>query len=501
MNPSMKKLVILVGLVSLIAAGCTKDIPGMDPTAPQDVVFTSNISDGGALKGMQSGDPVGCSNPDADYALVVIDDQTFYPAVFMVDGVLFTQAVKLVPNLHILRTFALMDDNGTPNDRGDDKIVRATPERESDFSVFVTNPVSFGFQVAPFDKSEIPVEVLCFEETKYKDFGFSWFTASEASVRQLWFFGDFCTKNYLDYAGSEYEYQFHGLQIDMPAIFKIEVLDNGMSVATYTNQEYHGEGKPLSVKVSDRIGAEDNFELKLYIMLKTGDNFGFKYMNSWFFKDNEQLVTQNGVGPGADGVYDFVVGNCNAQMADFAFAPYMNLPEEANMSVSIPQDQPTRQGYLKINFFGIGTGYDLNNGNFDAFCFDRTTDIATGTQYNVKMYSTLIPAPALPERIRGKEWDRVNWLANHLEQFDGYQWYELQQALWKIEDPTWTGAAFGGVPAVSFSTGTSLAKRMVEAASAFGDGYVPLPGGWAAVACISPDAAKPIQTVFTVVDP
>lgn len=497
----MKKLVFIFGMVSLLAAGCTKDIPGLDPSTPQDVVFTSALADGGTLKGMKSGDPVGCSNPDADYALVVIDDQTYYPAVFVVDGVLYTQAIRLVPNLHILRTFALMDDNGTPDNRTDDKIVRATPERDSDFSAFVSNPVSFGFQVAPFEKSEVPVEVLCFEETKYQNFGFAWFTASEASVRQLWFFGDFCTKNFQEYAGSEYEYQFHGLQVDMPAIFKIEVLDNGMSIATYSNEEYHGEGKPLSVKVSDRVGLEDNFELRLYIMLKTGDTFGFKYMNSWFFKDNEQIVTQNGVGPGADGVYDFVLGNCNAQMADFAFAPYMNLPEEANMSVTVPENQDSRKSYLTINFFGIGTGYDIGNGKMEGFCFDRTTDIGTGTLYGIKMYSTLIPSSALPERIRNKEWDRVNWLANHLEQFDGYKWFELQQALWKLEDPNWTGAAYGGVPAVSFNSGTSIAKRMVDAAAAFGDGYVPLPGGWAAVACLHTDATRPIQTVFTIVDP
>ena len=494
----MKKLALLIGTAAMIFTSCTQENPGIDENLPQDVIFTSSLVDGG-LKAGKAGTP-DCDNPEADYAMVIVDDQTYYPAVFTVNGVLYTQAIKLDVDLHILKTFVLMDDNGTPNDRTDDAIVRATPEEGSDFAVFVQNPVSFGFQVNAFEKIEVPVEVLCFEETTYENFGFAWFKPIEASVRQMWFFGDFCTKFFEDYVGSEYEHQVHGLQLDMPAIFRIELYNNDQLVSTYSNEEYHGEGKPLSVKYSDNAAQVDNFELKLYILVKIGDGFGFKYMNSWFFKDNEQLVTQNGTGPGEDGVYDFVLGNCNALQADFAFAPYMNLPSTANMSVSIPGNQ-NRDCYLTMNFSGIGNGFDIANGSLDGFCFDRGTVIGVGTTYNVEVYSSLLPGSVLPDRISDKEWDRVNWLANHLEQFEGFTWYEFQQALWKLEDPTWNGASNGGVPAVNFNDPNSMAKKMVDAAVAFGDGYVPLPGGWAAVACINADPASPIQTVFTIVDP
>jgi hypothetical protein len=495
----MKKLALFTGIAVMVFASCTKESPVMDPNTPQEVTFSSILLDGG-LKSEKAGSPVTCSNPEADYAMIVIDNQTYYPSVFTVNGVLYTQAVKLVPGVHELKTFALMDNNGTPDDTSDDKVVRATPEKGSDFSVFVSTPLSLNFQVNAFEKVEIPIEVLCFEETKYQNFGFAWFLTKESTIRQKWFFGDFCTKYYQDYVGSAYEHQAHGLQLDMPAIFKIEVYNGGNLVSTYSNESYYGEGKPLSVKYSDVVNKVDQFELKLYILVKIGDSFGYKYMNSWFFEDAEELPTQNGNGPGGDGVYDFVLGNCNAEQADFAFAPYMNLPESASMYVTLPGDTD-RKSYLTMHFSNIGNGFDIANGSLDGFCFDRGTTIYTSTNYSVQVYSTLLPASVLPERIRDKEWDRVNWLANHLNQFEGYTWYELQQVLWKLEDPTWTGNSNGGVPAVSFSDPNSMAKKMLDAAVTYGDGFVPLPGGWAAVACINSDAAHPIQTVFTIVDP
>jgi len=502
----MKRFALLFWIGALIFTSCTKETPGTDPNAPQDVIFTSVVENGG-LKGLKADDPTVCSNPAADYAQIVIRkigttiDETYTPSVFTVNNVLYTQAVKLTPDSYEVILFTLMDNNNTPDNTSDDVIVRATPNTGSDFSVFVSATLPIPFTVAPFQKLEIPIEVLCFQETTYKNFGFAWFRATEATVRQMWFFGDFCTKYYKDYAGSAYANQSQGLQVDMPAIFKVEVYNNGNLVSTYSNESYFGEGKPLEVKYSDVVNKVDNFELKLYILVQIGDSFGYKYMNSWFFEDAEELDTQLGTGPGGDGVYDFVLGNCNAEQADFAFAPYMNLPESANLYATLPNDDANRTSYLTMHFSNIGNGYDIANGSLAGFCFDRTTTIYTNTNYNVSIYSTLLPASVLPDRIKNKEWDRVNWLANHLNQFAGYKWWELQQVLWKLEDPSWNGASEGGVPSVNFNDLNGMAKKMLDAANLNGDGFVPLPGGWAAVACINADASHPIQTVFTIVDP
>ncbi len=510
----MKKFALLIGTAALVFASCTKEMPGTDPNAPQDVIFTSPLTDGG-LKGLKTGPPALCTNPDADYALVAIGDKTFYPAVFTVNNVLYTQAIKLAPGTHVLSTFALIHDvnhdtqfnvDGTRSNFSDDVVVRATPQTGSDFAPFVTSPVSINFTVNAFEKVEIPVEVLCFEEAKYTSFGFAWFKPIETTVREMVFFGDFCTKFYLDYSTSDYGKQVGGVKVDMPAIFRIDVHMNGNATPakTYTNgtaAANWGVGSPVVVKYSDKPGVVDNYEFKLYILVKVGTGFEYKYMNSWLFKDNEQLVTQNGTGPGLDGVYDFVLGNCNALQADFAFAPYMNLPGTATMVVTTNNDA-IRLSYFKMALSGIGAGFDIQNTTptttVDAFCNDREVYITTGQSYPISVYSTLLPSSALPASIQTKEWDRVNWLANHLGQFAGYLWSDFQQVLWKLDDPSWTGAANGGVPAVNFGDPTSMASKMLAAAIARGDGYVPLPGGWAAVACV---AGPTVQTIFTIVDP
>ncbi|HBB91787.1 MAG: hypothetical protein A2X22_08170 [Bacteroidetes bacterium GWF2_49_14] len=500
----MKKYALLIATAALVFASCTKEMPGTDPTAPQDVIFTSPLTEGG-LKGLKSGPPAVCSNPDADYALIIIEDRsvtpyvvsTYKPAVFTVNNVLYTQAIKLTPATYTVTTFALMSNSGTPADESDDVIVRATPNGDSDFAQFVTSPLDMTFSVFAFEKVEIEIEVLCFEEANYQSFGFAWFKPIESTVREMVFFGDFCTKFYLDYAGSAYAGQENGLKVDMPAIFKIEVWENGVLKGTYDNTPWLGEGQPLVVKYSDKSATVENFEFKLFILVKVGETFEYKYMNSWLFKDNEQLVTNIGTGPGADGVYDFVLGNCNAVLADFAFAPYMNLPGTANMVVNLNND-PIRLSYFKMTLTGIGSGFDIHNSTLDAFCNDRNVFITMGQNYPVDIYSSLLPATALPANIQNKEWDRVNWLANHLDQFAGYTWYEFQQVLWKLDDPTWNGAANGGVDAVDFSDANSRASKMYAAASAYGDGYVPLPGGWAAVVCV---AGSNVQTIFTIVDP
>jgi hypothetical protein len=380
----MKKLFFLTAMIAVLFSSCTPENPGPDPATPQDVIFSSTF-DGGGFK---SDDPFSCSNPPADYAMLVIEQggvtTTYYPAVFYLNGVLYTQAVKLAPGDYQLTEFVLMHAEGDPNDRTDDIVVNAAPHAGSTYGDMLVNPLPVFFTVEKFTKKEIPVEILCYEESSYADFGFVWFKITETTLHEKWFFGDFCTKNYMDYAGSDYE--ANGLQVDMPAIFKIEVYRNGDLRGTYSNL---GQAPgPLAINYIDRPGVTDNFELKVYILVKIGNQFDYKYFGSWFFVDNGDIFTQNGSGPGDDGVYDFVLGNCNAEAADFAFAPYMNLPSTAQLSVSIQQSDP-RNAYMDANVVFSGTGYDMTSGTMDAFCFVESVNIYVGTTYNVDVYSSL----------------------------------------------------------------------------------------------------------------
>ncbi len=481
----MKKLFLLAGVVALFFSSCTQDLPGTDPNAPREVIF--NTSGNGLLKS-----DMDCSLT-ADYATIQIDGVIYTAATFVVNDVLYTQAIKLAPGTYTLQMFTLWNDNDTPDDTSDDIMVSAAPHAGAPFADMVINPLDFVFDISAFLKIEVEVGVLCYEESEHDNFGFVWFKPNKTHVKQKWFFGDFCTKFFDDYTGSAYDQQTNGLQVDMPAIYEIEVLRNGVSQGTYTNIGTLGEA-PLSVPYVDDPSAVDNYELRLSVLVKVGENFEYKYFGSFTFTDDGDLITDIGVGPGTDGVYDFVIGNCLVTAADYVLAPYMNLPETSTLVVG-SQYAPGAEGmYLDVKLTGIGSGYDIEEDTwFGSYCFDRTVHIGVSTSYTVDVYSSLYP-DLMPANMKDKEWDRVNWLVNHLDQFDGYLWSDFQQAMWILEDPSWDGSATGGVPAK-----TAMTDAMVAAAVANGDGYLPLPGGWAAVSFNNQGTA--IQTVFIIVDP
>ena len=347
----MKKIVLGLALAGLVLGSCTKEIT-QDPNTPQDVTFTSLIDNGG-LKGLKANAPTVCDNPEADYAMVVIDEVTYYPAVFTVNGVLYTQAVKLTPGDHEVTVFALMDDNGTPEDKTDDVIVRATPnsptpESPSDFSVFVTRPLPINFSVAPFEKIEVPIEVLCFEEANYEEFGFAWFKPEQITVRQKWFFGDFCTEYFMQYENSLYG---PTPKVDMPAIFMIEVYrdDDGDGVyenlmGTYDNEDHYtiseagnASALPLGVKYVDRTDVRDayRFRMLLYMEIRLDENmqpvFDYVEKANWYFSDASNVLyldpseTGESFEAGGDKVYDWVLGFCTGVPAD-VYVPDPEVP-------------------------------------------------------------------------------------------------------------------------------------------------------------------------------
>jgi len=510
----MKKFMFLMVLVAVVFSSCKQEIPGPGPDADlQEVVFIgANAINGGTLKdGLK--DEADCSL-DADYAWIVIEGVEYYALTFIVNDVLYTQAIKLPAGVtYHLEEFILFNDGGTPglseSDRADDVEVSAAPHEDSEYAELVLNPLELEFTLDPFEKRQVVIELLCIEGSNYEDFGFIWFQPEITYIHQIWIFGDFCTKFFEDYTGSLYENQEAGLQIDMPAIFEIEVWHNGEYEATYSNEEVFGE-TPLGILYVDRPGMVDEFELKVNILVKVGDDFEYKYFTSWYFTDDgQQMTTDIGVGPGPDGVYDFVLGNCNAESADFSLAPYMNLPDGATISVDF--SNPSMGTYMDIDISDFmaydegvlvdvdDTGYDLTEGLWGGYCFDITEGISDD-DYEVYVYSSLYP-DLMPDFMHNKEWDKVNWLANHLEDFPGYTWQDVQQVIWMLDpDHPHDGSTAGGVPAAG-----PIAWDMIAAAQDFGSGYIPLPGGWAAVPFVKRSDvnldAPTIQTVFTIVDP
>ncbi|RLD37590.1 MAG: hypothetical protein DRI74_06285, partial [Bacteroidetes bacterium] len=406
--------------------------------------------------------------------------------VFYLEGMIYTNTIKLSPGNHTIKSFVLKNDNGTPNDDTDDIIVKATPLIGSDYAGFVQNPLPFDFNVDAFYKAEVNIEILCFEAAEITDFGFAWFTVNEITVRELCFFGDFCTKYYNDYAGSLYEGQESGLRHDMPAIFKIDIYRNNNFLISYNNEEWLGEGAPLCVQYPDFENVTDNYNFVLSILVKAGMNFEYKVFHTWTTTDDGTLPNI-----GNDNVMDFVLGSCVPD-ADLILPPYMNLPANVTMTTGSTHSPGSLGTYFDITLSGIGAGYDIGNQTYGVFCADKNTSIVLNTTYNMDVYTSLYP-DLLPGAFAAQKdvLDNINWLGNNLYRYDGHTWADIQDAVWMI------------LGQISTSS-TPFATQMASDAMLYGDGYIPPVGGWAAVLFVDPtadDYNKVLQLLFTLVDP
>jgi hypothetical protein len=292
--------------------------------------------------------------------------------------------------------------------------------------------------------------------------------------------------------------------VDMKAIFELTLWEkegaawNEVRTVNNLGDANAGNSGDLLELIYPTDGATDGdlFRIDIKIRVKVGEDFEFVNFGSWFFADESTtMYTNEGLTDGAfdfgtDGVYDFILGNCNANGADFMFAPYMNLPGGTiTMNLALGST-----AYFNATLSGIGAGYDIENGVLEAYCFDLNTTINTGTNYSVQVYSSLY-VNNLPSYMQNENWGAVNWLANNYKSFEGWTWQDVQVALWILEDngvDDHTGGTIHGV------TGTpAIIDAMVEQAL-LNEDYVPMPGGWAAVVL---EHSQGTQTIFTIVDP
>ncbi len=308
----------------------------------QEVVFQASTESTG-LK-------ASCDNPSADFALIQIDETTYQVDVFYLDGQIYTNTLKLSPGNHVLKMFVLVNDGGSPDNPDGDIIVQAAPLSGNTYAHFVSSPLPFSFTVDAFIKSEIPVELLCYEASEYDNFGFAWFSVNEITVREFCFFGDFCTADYQQYTGSLYEYQRNGLQHDMPAIFSIDVYRNDQYLLSYSNEEWFGEGRPLCVQYPDYSNFTDHFKFVLKILVQEGSDFVYKEFYTWETTDAEALPNM-----GSDNIMDFVLGDCVPD-ADLVLPPYTN----TNPSDDQCSDCQGKISALTLQYVGTETNPEIN---------------------------------------------------------------------------------------------------------------------------------------------
>ncbi|MBE0650657.1 MAG: hypothetical protein IH595_07425 [Bacteroidales bacterium] len=496
----MKKLLFILMVLGTLAS-CQKKSPNA-PVTLQEVTFGVKTIDSGSLKA--SNDTWNCSNTIPDMAWIKIDGDNYYSQLTTIDGKLYTQSVKLEPGTHQVSLFVLYKENDGVKGVGEnDEIIFGTPETGSEYAVYVNQPVAFPIAVNAFAKAEVSVEVLCFNTAQYKQFGFDWFSIQNIVIREQCFFGDFCTKHFAEYANSHYALQSTGLALDMPAIFKIkayvqngngwDLLPNGNGAdGSFTNDTQdanYGVGAPVCVKYPDDPNQTDNFKFDLYILVKQGETFNFVFFHTWTFSDDEMIPAGN------DGVVDFELGNCNVGSADLQLPLYMNLPDEATvkMNNNVPSVTLTQEGlpgYFDIILSDIGPGYDIANGMYPANCFKIRGGVSNSI-HPYKVISSLYPNLMGPD-AQGLPWDKANWLINHLDNYPGHSWSDIQQALWMLEDPTYTGDDPGEHKPAPI---TAIGLKMVADANLLGAGFVPAPGDLVAIS-FERDKGKTVKYMF-----
>lgn len=495
----MKKLLFFIVLIGLALSSCNKP---ENLVLEQDVIFKAVAFE----SGFKSDDDI-CSNDIAHYAILDIQpidengdaigsSEQKTVDIFYLNNTMYTNTLKLDPGTFELTSFLLM--NYGPDDLfdgGDDVIVYASPD-EGSFNSQIVQGLPIEFSVSAFMKNEVNIEVLCFKDVDYTDFGFSWFTIDFTIVENddLVFFGDFCTKYFEDYEANQYYAgQTGDLNHDMVAIFEIEIFKGETSLGSYNNESWFGEGEPLIIPNPDDPEVDnEEFKFVLSILVKVGDNFEYKEFYTWNIIDNAPLPNI-----GEDNVMDFVLGSCVPD-ADLILPPYMNLPETVTMAVGPALNPGTAGTYIDILLSDFGNGYDIiTDSTYGAFCGDLETGIET-ISYNVEVFSSLYPG-TLVETHGYLKFGEINWIGNNLYRFPDHTWQDIQNAVWMLIGQLPDDGTDGGVGVPS-----QIAKDMKDAAIVSGVGYFPPVGGWAAVLFVSPEATPNnpvIQILFILVDP
>jgi hypothetical protein len=299
------KFLGVIMLSMLLLTNCTKDNKKVDTKAPGELVFAA--LDGGTEK---SDYDVLCDESLViDHAYVVLNGVEYNPLTFVLDGVLYTQSLKLDPGVYTIDEFILMTVDNIP--------VKATPMFDSQYAEFVNTPLGdpdfpAQFTIEEFQKSEFDIEVLCYVPSEFDNFGFEWFEISQLTVYTQCFFGDICIDDLELYSGS-----YYGpiVTVDEVAIYKIVVLRDDVEMGTYANTGWSENNmmtfeSPLCIEYADYDNQVNNFEFQLWIYVNTGVNdqnvptFGYVNYYNWEFTDNYMIPAGN------DGVVDFVLGDC-----------------------------------------------------------------------------------------------------------------------------------------------------------------------------------------------
>lgn len=296
----MKNILYLILSFSVVFfTSCKKDNENQNLNPTGD--FSFSIQPGKSVNGLKASD---CFTQKGSYVNVTIDGIVHNINLYYIGDDPYTNTIKLNVGTHTIQEFIMYNDNQTPGNMSDDWVMAAAVHTGATYASLVNKTLNTDFTIESFKKNVMTIELVCYEETAYNNFGFEFFKLGQIIIQEQNFFGDICIKDITSYAGSAYEQQSNGIQLDMPALFKIEVWMGSSLISTFDNAMWHGEGQPLKVQYADHLGEVDTYTFKLYVLVKQGSGFDYVQFHTWTVTDAEKIAC------GTDGVVDFALGDC-----------------------------------------------------------------------------------------------------------------------------------------------------------------------------------------------
>ncbi len=337
-----------------------------------------------------------------------------------------TEVVKLPEGKYSIGEFAVFTADNTP-------LWAAVTNGSYYDEMFNLKSVALDFTIESFKKQKVEIDVLCYQPFDYQKFGFDWFQFAKIEVKTVCFFGDVCTKFFEDfhtrdgspYVGQEYD------GYDFAAIFDVNIYDGQKNlVNSASNLSWKGVGQPLCIEYPDAVGVDETFTFEILLYMPYGTT-ELIYEGSFTDKQWAEEGNAEGFG-GADGVFDFVVGNCSydGNDADEELPAYIPVPKSVSYKVS--NVWGNGETYLNIEFKEISPigVYEIEKGEiYQSFCGDKLNYITPGTWYSgASVYSSLDVAN-LPTSYTNYEWGALNWLVNNMNNYTDKQ---RQNAIWNI---------------------------------------------------------------------
>ncbi|MBS2212851.1 hypothetical protein KEM09_15645 [Carboxylicivirga mesophila] len=459
----MKKILFALAAFAFIVSSCNEKVNDPEQAYAE---FSIGISEADfvTLKSAPLSDdfiPECDEELSLDYAHVWFEkdgvpDDVVIP-IFVVNGKYVTQPIKIILGEGVNSVDIEITDFTVWHEveGGDDIMVKATPHIDSEYYQFINpNNGLRTITLGKFTKEEIIIDVLCYDDLVYDNFGFIWFNIQPITVRQMCFFGDICVcepESYRLPYGDVFPYvdQVNGGTIyDLIAYMKIIVSssENDWS-AEFDNLDNANDCLPIYWPDYDLLDDEITIELK--VLLPVGDVLDWVSIKTWVFDSYEDIPVA-----GADNVLDFVIGGCHFD-ADYVFPAHLHLPTDlVSMTPTFLNHSASGEyRYFNINLAGIGDGYSITNGNYLGWCGDLENYITSGNTYTgVRIYSSLNWDESIGGHLTQEKLNQLNFIINELPGMladynedhsigTAHAGKVVQALVWKILNP--------GVPLVS----------------------------------------------------